>query len=711
MKTKSDIIIPSLFPITTSTPDTRQPPNPLLYDYPYSTADQHTLPFMYNNCYSTQASSSTPHHPSHNHDSNNIATRDWQMYHAQNSGINGGVTALQNSALFRGNHRGHQRNASESTINSTGPSSPFTQNNTIYPFIANPERSPVSSQFFDDPSGSYQKTSSTPTYTSYNEQYQQYSNVGYTPSQLSHTSAAHLAMKNLGIDHHHSTEEVPEFSHSSRQSVSSRGQDSPSTPQMGSSDEQEERPGLYKAPSNGEISAAADLLLDAYLYADHLADYRGTAAPRVELFRTESAACADELYNPENFSQQPATSLARPVPNNTNFLSPNRSNLVNERIRTANSIRSQSPAQGQTRERSPFRTGSPLAPTDAFKSPSAFLATAADSRRQQKEESYARELGQHQPKLTREATKTMSPKDALLDYNEADQDMPLFPEAIPAGYQKHYGGTEAFMNNFISGTTQPMANIAAAAAAAGTAQPNMTGFRAAAADSNGNSDFNFLPPTNPYSAPQYRSTNFPSDQTPDFPAHLTSMESSISDAGAPASSQGSSTSVMQRPADTKAHTNTYACVFAGCSQRFESSAQLLRHKRDAHASARDSYSSAPATSPDGSDGSASPGSGDSLGSGMTSAALAARNSQTGPHKCGRINPSTGKPCNSIFSRPYDLTRHEDTIHNRGKQKVRCQYCREEKSFSRSDALTRHMRVVHPEIDFQGKRGGRKGDVF
>jgi uncharacterized Zn-finger protein len=87
---------------------------------------------------------------------------------------------------------------------------------------------------------------------------------------------------------------------------------------------------------------------------------------------------------------------------------------------------------------------------------------------------------------------------------------------------------------------------------------------------------------------------------------------------------------------------------------------------------------------------------------MTSAALM-RNSQAGPHKCDRINPSTGKPCNTVFSRPYDLTRHEDTIHNARKQKVRCHLCTEDKSFSRNDALTRHMRVVHPEVEFGRSR--------
>src|SRR5205814_2313768 len=67
------------------------------------------------------------------------------------------------------------------------------------------------------------------------------------------------------------------------------------------------------------------------------------------------------------------------------------------------------------------------------------------------------------------------------------------------------------------------------------------------------------------------------------------------------------------------------------------------------------------------------------------------------HRCKHINPSTGKPCNSVFSRLADLTRHEGTIHNAHKQKARCYLCTEEKkTFSRNDALTRHMRMVHPE---------------
>lgn len=161
----------------------------------------------------------------------------------------------------------------------------------------------------------------------------------------------------------------------------------------------------------------------------------------------------------------------------------------------------------------------------------------------------------------------------------------------------------------------------------------------------------------------------------DFPATLTSMESSSSEY-APESSES------KKPAMTSADTGTYTCTYHGCTLRFDTPAKLQRHKREGHRNSGATIAS-----------------GD--GNGMTSAAQ--RNSQAGPHKCERINPSTGKPCNTIFSRPYDLTRHEDTIHNARKQKVHCPLCTEEKTFSRNDALTRHLRVVHPEHVDQNKR--------
>jgi len=277
----------------------------------------------------------------------------------------------------------------------------------------------------------------------------------------------------------------------------------------------------------------------------------------------------------------------------------------------------------------------------------------------------------------------------------------MFSDNIPQGYARHFGGTESFSNNFVSGTNQAFGQFAPP-----SQQANLAGFRSA--DGSDVSNYPSFMPPNAFT-PQFKAGNtMPApESTPEFPAHLTSMESSISD-NLPLSSQESNTSPIQRPAHTGADSGSYTCTYNGCSQRFESSLKLQKHKREAHqptsnfnenlsASASVSASASPPNSSDESI---------DLGSGLTSSALAARNSQAGPHKCTRINPSTGKPCNTIFSRPYDLTRHEDTIHNRQKQKVRCQFCREEKTFSRNDALTRHMRVVHPEVDFQGKRGRR-----
>ncbi|KAN0070976.1 hypothetical protein V8E54_011141 [Elaphomyces granulatus] len=71
-----------------------------------------------------------------------------------------------------------------------------------------------------------------------------------------------------------------------------------------------------------------------------------------------------------------------------------------------------------------------------------------------------------------------------------------------------------------------------------------------------------------------------------------------------------------------------------------------------------------------------------------------RNSQAGPHKCERINPSTRKPCNSIFSRPYDLTRHEDTIHNARKQKVRCHLMKASRTIHGRILSRRHRNPGH-----------------
>ena len=70
-------------------------------------------------------------------------------------------------------------------------------------------------------------------------------------------------------------------------------------------------------------------------------------------------------------------------------------------------------------------------------------------------------------------------------------------------------------------------------------------------------------------------------------------------------------------------------------------------------------------------------------------------SQSTTHRCEHVNPVTGKPCNKVFSRPYDLIRHQDTIHARVRKTFKCQMCGDNsKTFSRMDALSRHIRVKH-----------------
>jgi hypothetical protein len=65
-------------------------------------------------------------------------------------------------------------------------------------------------------------------------------------------------------------------------------------------------------------------------------------------------------------------------------------------------------------------------------------------------------------------------------------------------------------------------------------------------------------------------------------------------------------------------------------------------------------------------------------------------------RCDRISTSTGKPSNSIVSQRSDLARHEDTVHNGRKLKVRCHLCTEYQTVSRNNGalpLLRHAKLV------------------
>jgi hypothetical protein len=323
------------------------------------------------------------------------------------------------------------------------------------------------------------------------------------------------------------------------------------------------------------------------------------------------------------------------------------------------------------------------------------------------------------------AGSTISPREALIDFHSDDASAftSLFEpmHSPPAHSEGSSPASDAYDE------PQQSSSQHASPAPASLAPPSASfAFGAPLAGPNGNLQvpqrYPFIPRTALVSE---HSINQLANATPQFPAQLISMESSMDQSedhsnghehvpahaspapqstphDAIAAAAAPSPSIKQefpRPDDTAADTGTFTCTYHGCTLRFETPAKLQRHKREAHRHAGHArHGSADSTG----SGTGVGTTGVSMGMGMTSAAVAATmgNGQAGPHRCERINPSTGRRCDTIFSRPYDLTRHEDTIHNARKIKARCQHCTaEEKTFSRRDALTRHMRLVHPEIEF------------
>jgi hypothetical protein len=389
-----------------------------------------------------------------------------------------------------------------------------------------------------------------------------------------------------------------------------------------------------------------------------------------KLDRTMTDIYGDELYNP-NFS----ITSAPPSHAGPTSTSPTH-DMFAQRLQAINSqhLSAHSPVSSTPRDKSPFRHGSPLAPAPAqdFGGNMAAAAAATSSsqlrfgsaqqlREQRKAEQDVQALRQQMARNSDTATpQTISPKDAILDFHETEDEanFPLFPQQnVAAAFGVERGGKSSVQSS------QPYDNMSLDASSFGYLPPHMTtGLQ--------------IPQQYPFVAqPRQQS----SSASLSIPSRVNSADTSQS-----ASTTGNS---PQRPAGANADGGTYTCTYHGCTLRFETPALLQKHKREGHRQAH------------GLNGARR------VESGMTSSLL---NSQAGPHRCDRINPSTGKPCDTVFSRPYDLTRHEDTIHNGRKQKVRCNLCTEDKTFSRADALTRHYRVCHPDVEFPGKHRRRGG---
>lgn len=582
----------------------------------------------------TQSYQSVPFHSTTNHNFNNLSINvPTPMQSAQPSGswnfaVSNGQLTPTSARTPRNSHHYHQRESSLSSIGSAGPSSPYNPS-TSNPHIILPDNSDA---YYDGlPSAEVYHNFSKPLtpHTSSNDFI-----YGYNEFNSASNLAAFMALQKQQED----TESMPapDYSHS-RGSVAG-SHDSPSTP-------------LESAPM----------------------EFRNV--PKLD--RTMSDVYNDELYSPNfAFTSAPTTKSS------TTTALP-QSDVFSQTLQKANSQHlsapSHSPLSNNPRRTSPFRQGSPLAPSSDGFGGQIRLASAQQMREQQKAESDARALAQQIKRSSPQSQSeqnTISPKDALLDYNETDEasSMPLFPATSPRYTNQNVRTlkTEPSAASDLddSASQQSFGSMATSRRDSSTysgSQPT-SGFTFAPSSVPGGIQ---VPQQYPFVPQPRREPSNISAATPDFPSTLTSMESSSSDY----------TPDIKKPSSTLADSGTYTCTYHGCTLRFETPQKLQKHKREGHRQ--------------------SVGHSGSPESGMTSAVN--RNSQAGPHKCERINPSTGKPCNTLFSRPYDLTRHEFSIHNSKKEKFRCNLCSEDKLFSRMDALTRHRRVCH---DLEPTRKGK-----
>jgi hypothetical protein len=561
---------------------------------------------------------------------------------------NGGVgpRVASHSMVPDPRNHGHDRNPSSSSIASS-------QANQLYGSRAQTGQAVKSqNQHQARGAGSLPTPTQTPTKRSFLSQ-QQASSLPQPSHNLDNSIAASIAMDQALLQSRRNLEDNMSQLSQQRQTYTSMGE--PLTPMTAVSDYQNDG---RRTDPNGEKDEPLDDWLECLLSGNVESM---TMVPKLE--RTITDAYTDNLYFPQQMQQQMPSHQVQ-----TSYLMP-QNQMMQERLHDARMARTASSSTNQSAPLSPFKANSPF----------------THSPRYGQQDYPIRQGGHVSPQSE---PKTISPQEAMLDYKPQREEVPLFAQS-----GANYGSYSAVAPSSVK--TQQYQNVPYLSmdGMQSSNQAWSTDLQQATLTSAPIQNYNFVAPSipqmpNPYlgNAPamSQRSTR-QSDQNPEFPAHLTTMESSASEA--PVSSGTSSALTLDSPKPmSNANTGTYSCTYHGCTHRFTTPRELQKHKRDVHRTSSN----------------VTPG----LGSGMSTQQLMERNSQSGPHRCERINPQTGKPCNSNFSRPYDLTRHEDTIHNNKKLKLRCALCTEEKLFSRNDALTRHLRVVHPEVDFPGKHRRR-----
>ncbi|KAL6864367.1 hypothetical protein J3F83DRAFT_162941 [Trichoderma novae-zelandiae] len=537
----------------------------------------------------------------------------------------------------------HQRESSLSSLGSTGPASPFNSH------VANPHIAVTDANgdgFMDMHSHDMTTMSSaSPYYHHLAKTMPPYANFHH----LDNASVSDMAYPvSIPTGSHQKPRQdrnllpAPDFANGLTRShpasvASSIAGDSPATPITGEMDLTDRR---RQGQGNGTVPKLDRTMTDVY---------------------------GDELYNPNfTITSSPQQSQVTAAP----------SDVFNQRISAANSqhlsTMRHSPVSSMSRDISPFRHGSPLAPSPLhdWAASQGHMAVNSQPRMPAQDRSGQHDahfFQQQMAKTTQPGTpQTISPKDAVLEFNESGEEsnMPLFSQT-PINFGMDH-----------MGRIVPEGGVNGPAAGAGAPDYGQGG---------GAGHLHNMPQHAQVQVPQrYPFIAYPPTSQDASASQLSSTESNSTGSAA-----YNTPAPKSRPAGANADGGTYTCTYHGCTQRFETPSLLQKHKREGH---RQSHGLAAARP-------------HHEHMGMTSSLL---NSQAGPHRCDRINPSTGKPCNTIFSRPYDLTRHEDTIHNAKKQKVHCNLCTEEKTFSRADALTRHYRVCHPDVELPGKHRRRGG---
>jgi hypothetical protein len=328
------------------------------------------------------------------------------------------------------------------------------------------------------------------------------------------------------------------------------------------------------------------------------------------------------------------------------------------------------------RDHSPFRADSPFHPArtqqEITQSPtrtSNFLGvspyTSARVRREKQAEQDTEAVRQHMQKGYEEmqqTPKTISPKDAYIEYHEAGGDGGIEGSLFTSNQNDNtYSHSSVVNGDVMNGSDN--ASYHGSIQSEDEDSQTEESFGSMATSSRRESDVNM-----DYGMPAFTGGKTrPFDQNLAIPSYEWSEDKSSQESFTSRQSDENydPAESPHRPEDTRANDAAYSCTVQGCVRRFSSASKMSKHRREAHRNGTPLNSDSPAKS-----------------------------LLQGPSQCLRINPTTGKPCNTVFSRPYDLTRHEGTIHNSARKKVRCELCKDEKTFSRHDALTRHKKVKH-----------------